>query len=94
MADNNINTTVETNTQDTGAATATEQTTEKTYTEQELQDFLQRETDRRVTAALKKQQASFETKMAEAEKLRNMDEAQRKDYEYNQKVAELELLNL
>lgn len=90
MADNNINTTVETNTQDTGAATATEQTTEKTYTEQELQDFLQRETDRRVTAALKKQQASFETKMAEAEKLRNMDEAQRKDYEYNQKVAELE----
>lgn len=90
MADNNINTTVETNTQDTGAATATEQITEKTYTEQELQDFLQRETDRRVTAALKKQQASFETKMAEAEKLRNMDEAQRKDYEYNQKVAELE----
>lgn len=90
MADNNINTTVETNTQETGAATATEQTTEKTYTEQELQDFLQRETDRRVTAALKKQQASFETKMAEAEKLRNMDEAQRKDYEYNQKVAELE----
>lgn len=90
MADNNINTTVETNTQDTGAATATEQTTGKTYTEQELQDFLQRETDRRVTAALKKQQASFETKMAEAEKLRNMDEAQRKDYEYNQKVAELE----
>ena len=90
MADNNINTTVETNTQDTGAAAATEQTTGKTYTEQELQDFLQRETDRRVTAALKKQQASFETKMAEAEKLRNMDEAQRKDYEYNQKVAELE----
>lgn len=90
MADNNINTTVETNTQETGAATATEQTTGKTYTEQELQDFLQRETDRRVTAALKKQQASFETKMAEAEKLRNMDEAQRKDYEYNQKVAELE----
>lgn len=89
MADNNINTTTETNTQETGATGATE-TTEKTYTEQELQDYLQRETDRRVTAALKKQQASFETKMAEAEKLKNMDEAQRKDYEYNQKVAELE----
>ena len=89
MEDNNINKTVETNTQETGAETATE-TTEKKYTEQELQDFLQRETDRRVTAALKKQQASFETKIAEAEKLRNMDEAQRKDYEYNQKVAELE----
>lgn len=64
--------------------------TEKTYTEAELRDFLQRETDRRVTAALKKQQQTFETKMAEADKLRGMDETQRKEYEYNQKVAELE----
>ena len=75
--------------------TATEQTTEvnettKTYTESEVAEMLQRETDRRVTAALKKQQAQFKTELAEAEKLRGMDEAQRKDYEYNQKVAELE----
>ena len=28
--------------------------------------------------------------MAEADKLRNMDEAQRREYEFNQKVAELE----
>ena len=62
----------------------------KTYTEQEVQELLQRESDRRVTSALKKQQAQFETKVAEAEKLRGMDEAQRKDYEYNQKLAELE----
>lgn len=74
--------------------TATGQTTEvnetKTYTESEVMEMLQRETDRRVTAALKKQQAQFKTELAEAEKLRGMDEAQRKDYEYNQKVAELE----
>ena len=62
----------------------------KTYTEQEVQELLQKEADRRVTSALKKQQAQFESKIAEAEKLRGMDEAQRKDYEYNQKVAELE----
>lgn len=86
--ENNINISNETNTgTDT---TVTENQVEKTYTEKDVMELLQRETDRRVTAALKKQQASFETKMAEAEKLRSMDESQRKDYEYNQKVAELE----
>ena len=82
------NTNISNNETNTGAETTA---TEKTYTEKDVMDLLQRETDRRVTAALKKQQASFETKIAEAEKLRNMDESQRKDYEYNQKVAELEL---
>ena len=62
----------------------------KTYTEQEVQEMLQKEGDRRVTAALKKQQASFEKKMSEAEKLRGMDEAQRKEYEYEQRVKEFE----
>lgn len=86
--ENNTNISNETNTgTDT---TVTENQVEKTYTEKDVMELLQRETDRRVTAALKKQQASFETKMAEAEKLRSMDESQRKDYEYNQKVAELE----
>lgn len=84
-------------TTETNAAAGTETTvtgteqieTSKTYTEQEVRELLQREADRRVTSALKKQQAQFETKMAEAEKLRGMDEAQRKEYEYEQKVAEL-----
>ena len=87
----------ETNTTVTGAeqnVTGTETTKEnegsKTYTEAEVQAMLQQEADRRVTAALKKQLLSFETKMAEAEKLRGMDEAQRKEYEYNQKIVELE----
>lgn len=74
--------------------TATEQTTEvnetKNYTEHEVMEMLQKETDRRVTAALKKQQSQFKTELAEAERLKGMDEAQRKDYAYNQKVAELE----
>lgn len=86
--ENNNSSTVET------TSTGTEQVTEnqegKTYTEAEVQAMLQKEGDRRVTAALKKQQATFETKMAEAEKLRGMDEAQRKEYEYDQKVKELE----
>ena len=67
-----------------------ETTVEKTYTESEVQMLLQKEGDRRVSNALKKQQKQFESKMAEAEKLKTMDEAQRKDYEYNQKLEELE----
>lgn len=75
---------VETSTQ------AGEVSTEKTYTEAEVQALLQSEADRRVSSALKKQQKEFENKMAEAEKLKSMDESQRKDYEYNQKLQELE----
>lgn len=67
-----------------------ETTVEKTYTESEVQMLLQKEGDRRVSNALKKQQKQFESQMAEAEKLKTMDEAQRKDYEYNQKLEELE----
>lgn len=73
----------------TGTATEAVETTPKTYTEAEVQEMLQKEGDRRVSAALKKQQMTFESKLAEAEKLRGMDEAQRKEYEYNQKVNEL-----
>ena len=62
----------------------------KTYTEQEVAELLQREGDRRVTSALKKQQKQFESKIAEAEKLRGMDEAQRQQYEFEQKVKALE----
>lgn len=85
-----INTNISNETQPGTDTAVTEAQVEKTYTEKDVMELLQRETDRRVTAALKKQQASFETKMAEAEKLKSMDESQRKDYEYNQKVAELE----
>lgn len=74
----------------TGTDQTGEGSVEKTYTESEVQALLQREGDRRVTNALKKQQKEFETKQAEAEKLRTMDENQRKEYEYTQKLQELE----
>ena len=79
---------VDTSTTDTDKAG--EGSVEKTYTESEVQALLQSESDRRVSSALKKQQKEFETKMAEAEKLKAMDENQRKEYEYTQKLQELE----
>lgn len=63
---------------------------EKTYTESEVQELLQREGDRRVSRALYKQQKEFERQTAEADKLRDMDESQRKEYEYTQRLQELE----
>ena len=79
---------VDTSTTDTNKAG--EGSVEKTYTESEVQALLQSESDRRVSSAQKKQQKEFETKMAEAEKLKAMDENQRKEYEYTQKLQELE----
>ena len=84
MANENTNTTVE-----TGAEQTQEQET-KTYTQEEVDKLLQQETDRRVTSALQKQQRKFDAEKAEAEKLRDMDEAQKKEYEFNKRVAELE----
>jgi hypothetical protein len=81
----NVKGSVETSTVETGEATV-----EKTYTESEVQALLQREGDRRVTNALKKQQKEFEKSIAEADKLRAMDENQRKEYEFSQRVEELD----
>lgn len=64
--------------------------TPKTYTEEEVRALLQQEGDRRVTQALNKQRKEMEKKQAEADKLREMDESQRREYEYNKKVEELE----
>lgn len=62
----------------------------KVYTQEEVDKLLQQETDRRVTSALQKQQKKFDAEKAEAEKLKDMDEAQKKEYEYEKRVAELE----
>lgn len=64
-------------------------TTEKTYTEAEVQEMLQKEGDRRVTAALKKQQEKFEREKAEAEKLRDMDDNQKKEYSLNKREEDI-----
>lgn len=51
-----------------------------TYTEAELQAKLQAETDRRVTMALTKEREKFKTQVAEAEKLKAMNDEQKKVY--------------
>ena len=63
---------------------------QKTYTEEQMMDLLQRETDRRVSSALAKQQKKFEEQMAVSDKLRQMNEEQRAQYEFEQKVKEFE----
>lgn len=65
----------------------------KTYTQEEVDALLQAETDRRVTAALKKQEAKNQKKVLEAKKLAAMDEQARYEYELEQRelaIAEKE----
>jgi hypothetical protein len=89
MTDNNVKGSVDTTT--VGIETTTgESIVEKTYTESEVQALLQKEGDRRVSSALNKQKKEFEKQVAESEKLKAMDENQRKEYEYSQKLQELE----
>lgn len=88
--ENNTNTTENTSAI-VNAETGAEQTeTVKTYTQEEVAQMLQQETDRRVTAALKKQADKFNKEKSEAEKLAAMNEEQKKQYEFDKKVAELE----
>ena len=69
---------------------ATEQeATGKMYTEAEVAELLQRESDRRVTSALKKQADKYEREKAESEKLSNMNEAQKKEYSLNKREEEI-----
>lgn len=76
MADNlNENTTVEESTEET-----------LTMTKSELDALLQREGDRRVSSALKKQ----EVKLKEAEKVARMNDAERYEYELKQREAAIE----
>ena len=88
MTENNVKGSAETST--VGIETTGEAVVEKTYTESEVQALLQREGDRRVSSALNKQKKEFEKQVAESEKLKAMDENQRKEYEYSQKLQELE----
>jgi hypothetical protein len=89
MTDNNVKGSA-TDNSTVGIETAGEVAVEKTYTESEVQALLQREGDRRVSSALNKQKKEFEKQVAESEKLKAMDENQRKEYEYSQKLQELE----
>ena len=59
---------------------------EKTYSQSEVDELLQKEADRRVTAALAKQ----EKKMREAQQLEAMSSQEKFEYLLKQKEAELE----
>ena len=59
----------------------------KTYTQEEVDALLQSEVDRRITSALKKQEAKNQKKLEEAKKLAQMDETQRFQYELEQREA-------
>lgn len=67
-----------------GTETQVEETT-KTYTEQEMLEMVQKEADRRVSQALEKQARKTEAKIAEAQKLAQMNEAEKYEYQLKQR---------
>ena len=76
MTNNNVvNETVETTTEES-----------KTYTQAEVMELLQKEADRRVTAALQKQQKKHEKEMT----LSRLDGSEREKAEKDSRIAELE----
>lgn len=81
MAEENISTT-----EATGAEEAAGAEEQKTYTAEEVQALLQSEADRRVTAALKKQQARHEKELS----LSKLDGSEREKAEQANRIAELE----
>ena len=80
MAEETINTSVETTEQ------GTEQTEVKTYTQEEVMALLQSETDKRVTAALKTQQKKYEKQLS----LSKLDDEAREKAEKDSRIQELE----
>lgn len=85
MADINA-TNTEVNTEGQVQETVTQETTEnKTYTEAEVMEMIQREADRRVTEAIKKQERKTNAKIAEAQKLASMNEAEKYEYQLKQR---------
>ena len=80
-------------TQDTGVDTTDTSTTgteTKTYTQEEVDKMLQSEVDRRITSALKKQAKSNEAKIKEAQKLAQMNESEKFQYELEQREKAIE----
>lgn len=82
MNENEMNTSVETNVEET--TPNTEET--KTYTAEEVAALLQSESDKRVTAALKKQQQKYEKQLS----LSKLDGDERAKAEKDNRIAELE----
>lgn len=78
------NNVVENQNVDTTSTTGAEET--KTYTQEEVLALLQSEADKRVTAALKKQQAKYEKQLS----LSKLDGDERAKAEKDNRIAELE----
>lgn len=68
------------------AENTAEETTAKTYTEEEVLALIQRESDKRVTEALKTQQRKHDKEMS----LSKLDGSEREKAEAQNKIAELE----
>ena len=80
-----LNTSVNTENTEVEATEAQEATT-KSYTQEEVLKLLQSETDKRVSAALKKQQAKYEKQLS----LSKLDGNEREKAEKDNRIAELE----
>ena len=79
--------------EETTETTTTTETENKTYTQAEVETMLQKEADKRVTDALKKQERKTAEKIKEASKLAQMNEAEKFQYELEQRekaIAEKE----
>lgn len=63
--------------------------TEKTYTQAEVEELLQKEADRRVTQALQKAEKKNAEKVREAQKLAQMNEAEKFQYQLEQREKAL-----
>ncbi len=91
MADLNTNTTTTTTdgadgTQTEGLQNQNNSNEPKTYTQEEVLELLQRETDKRVTEALKKQQKKHDKQLS----LSKLDGDEREKAEKDNRIAELE----
>lgn len=81
------------NTQVTGAEitdTSTTGTETKTYTQEEVDALLQREGDKRVTEALRKAERKNAERVKEAQKLAQMNESEKYQYELEQREKAIE----
>lgn len=77
----------------TNTDTSTTGTETKLFTQEEVDKMLQSEVDRRITSALKKQAKNNEAKIKEAQKLAQMNESEKFQYELEQRekaIAEKE----
>lgn len=82
MEENNVNTEAVETTEEGLAA--------KTYTEAEVQELLQKESDRRVSEAMKKAERKTQAKIKEAEKLAKMNDEERFQHELEAREKAIE----